>query len=165
MRGRPRCRSLTRSALRQAIDSYIAQGYAVGTQDTSSATMVKKKEFQVLWAVIGFFLCLLPLLIYCIVYATQSDEVVRVVVGGGATQLQVSADGNWWWSATAQRWVGVLEQLPPQTPISDDRQWWWDGAPWRRLPSPSDHDHDGQITTTDASAMPAGLPSPANSET
>lgn len=145
--------------MRQAVDSYIVQGYSVATQDAQSATMRKAKEFQVLWAVIGFFLCLLPLLIYLVVYATQSDQVVRIVVGNqGQAALTLSSDGNWWWSFEQQRWVGVLEQLPAGSRRSDDGQWWWDGADWRRIPSPQDANADGRITTDDASPSPHGEP-------
>lgn len=65
----------------QAITGYLAQGFTVANKTASSATLQKKKEFSVLWAVIGFLLCLLPLLIYLIVYATKPDyEVIEIVV-------------------------------------------------------------------------------------
>ena len=57
--------------LESAIMSYIAQGFTLQNRTPAAVTMFKKKEFNILWAVIGFFLCILPLLIYCIVYATQ----------------------------------------------------------------------------------------------
>ncbi len=40
--------------------------------------MVKRKEFSTLWAVIGFLVCVLPLLVYIIVYAASSDQVVEI---------------------------------------------------------------------------------------
>ena len=46
----------------------------------ASATLSKKKEFSVLWAVIGFLICLFPLLIYIIWYAVQTDKVVEIIV-------------------------------------------------------------------------------------
>ncbi len=131
--------------------------------------MKKKKEFNVVWAVLGFFLCLLPLLVYCIVYATQSDQMVRIVIATGGlpsdSALKISPDGNWWWSETLQKWVGVLEQLPPGVQVSDDGNYWWDGGQWRQKPARRDNDGDGAVTTSDASASPKGLPSAANSET
>ena len=46
-----------------------------------SATLQKRKEFSVLWAVIGFLLCLLPFLIYLMVYASKPDfEVLEITV-------------------------------------------------------------------------------------
>jgi hypothetical protein len=158
-------------ALRQTIDSYIVQGFSVAIQDADSATMMKKKEFNVVWAVIGFFLCLIPLLIYCIVYATQHDQMVRIVIGSaavlgaGAGAIKVSPDGNWWWSEALQKWVGVLEQLPPGVRVSDDGYYWWDGGQWRQKPVPTDRDGDGTVTTRDASASPFGVPTAANSDT
>jgi uncharacterized membrane protein YukC len=66
--------------MEQTIASYIAQGYAVVHKTKTSATMFKKKEFSILWAVVGFLFCLLPLLIYIIYYATQSDQMVEIIV-------------------------------------------------------------------------------------
>ena len=67
--------------MEQAITSYIVEGFVVVNKTATTATLQKRKEFKILWAVIGFVLCLLPLLIYLIVYATQPDaEVVEIVV-------------------------------------------------------------------------------------
>jgi len=69
--------------MEQVITSYIAQGFVVVNKTETSTTLQKKKEFKLVWAVIGFVLCLLPLLIYLIVYATQSDvEVVQIHITG-----------------------------------------------------------------------------------
>lgn len=68
------------SAMEQAITSYITQGFAVANKTSASATLIKRKQFNVLWAVLGFIVCVLPLLIYLIVYASQSDQVVEIVV-------------------------------------------------------------------------------------
>jgi len=70
------------SELDTAISSYVVQGYVLANKTPASATMIKKKEFNVLWAVIGFIVCLLPLLIYLIVYAADSDKVVEIRVSG-----------------------------------------------------------------------------------
>jgi len=65
----------------EAITGYMAQGFVVSNKTGKSATLQKKKEFSILWAVIGLLLCLLPLLIYLIVYATQPDyEIVEIKV-------------------------------------------------------------------------------------
>lgn len=80
----------TVEAMEAAITSYIAQGFVVVNKTPKSATLQKKKEFKILWAVIGFILCLLPLLIYLIVYATQPDvEVVEIVVVEKESQATV----------------------------------------------------------------------------
>ena len=69
--------------MEQVITTYIAQGFAVVNKTETSATLQKKKEFKVVWAVIGFVLCVLPLLIYLVVYATQpAVEVVQIQVTG-----------------------------------------------------------------------------------
>jgi hypothetical protein len=36
-----------------AIDTWIVQGYTVANRTPTSATLVKPKQFNVLWAVIG----------------------------------------------------------------------------------------------------------------
>ncbi len=46
--------------------------------------MIKKKEFSVLWAVIGLLICIIPLLIYLLIYATESDKVVEIRVRGSS---------------------------------------------------------------------------------
>jgi hypothetical protein len=68
------------AAMEQAITSYITQGFVVVNKTSSSVTLSKKKEFSVLWAVIGFLICLFPLLIYIIWYAVQTDKVVEIIV-------------------------------------------------------------------------------------
>jgi hypothetical protein len=68
------------AAMEQAITSYITQGYVVVNKTATTATLMKKKEFSALWAVIGFLICVLPLLIYIIIYAMESDKVVEIVV-------------------------------------------------------------------------------------
>jgi hypothetical protein len=69
-------------ALDAAITSYAAQGYVVINKTPRSVTMIKKKEFSVLWAVIGFLICVLPLLVYLIIYAAQSDQLVEITIAG-----------------------------------------------------------------------------------
>jgi hypothetical protein len=70
--------------MESAVLSYLAKGFVVANKTPTSATLQKKKEFSILWAVIGFLLCLLPLLVYLIVYAMKEDvEIVEVTVAGG----------------------------------------------------------------------------------
>src|SRR2546421_8733572 len=77
----------TAAQMQQAIMSYVAQGFVVATQTEDATTLFKKKEFNIIWAVIGFFLCVLPLLIYCIVYATQKDQMVVIRVDPSAPAM------------------------------------------------------------------------------
>jgi hypothetical protein len=68
------------NAMESAITSYITQGYTVMNKTATAVTLIKRKQFSTLWAVLGFIVCILPLLIYLIVYASQSDQVVEIVV-------------------------------------------------------------------------------------
>ncbi len=70
----------TSEQLEATISQYVAQGFVTMNRTPTTVTMFKKKEFNVLWAVIGFFLCVLPLLVYLIVYATQSDKMVEITL-------------------------------------------------------------------------------------
>jgi len=74
-----------------AIRAWVVQGYQLAIKTANSATMMKKKEFSALWAVIGFIFCVLPLLVYCIVYAAQSDRVVEIRVRS-ASHVDTSAE-------------------------------------------------------------------------
>jgi hypothetical protein len=120
--------------LESSVSSYIAQGYVVANRTPNSATMLKRKEFSVLWAVVGFFLCLLPFLIYCIVYATQQDQMVEIFVGGPALTAgpTMSPDGRWWWDGSA--WQDAATSCPPTASRSPDGNYWWDGTAWRAMP-------------------------------
>ena len=122
--------------LPSVIDGLVVQGYSVASRDAFSVTMVKRKQFNVIWAVIGFFFCLLPLLIYLIVYATQQDEVVFIRVAAPAPALDGSAsplspDRKFWWDGAA--WHDADVEAPPGARRSDDGAYWWDGVEWRTI--------------------------------
>ena len=71
----------TTEEMEAAILNYLAEGFVVANKTKTSATLQKKKQFSVLWAVIGFVLCMLPLIIYLIVYASKPDvEIVEISV-------------------------------------------------------------------------------------
>jgi hypothetical protein len=124
--------------MEMAIASYISQGFVLSNRSPSGATMFKKKEFSILWLVVGFVLCVVPLLIYLIVYASQSDKMVQIqLVPASQAQLPASAtqvgmrseDGQWWWDGNAWQPVGqptpVAEAIsPPATSASE-----WLAAP------------------------------------
>lgn len=66
--------------LESRIPGYISQGYTVANRSTDSVILVKKKSFSMLMAVIGFFLAVLPLLVYIVIYMLQSDKMVEIRV-------------------------------------------------------------------------------------
>lgn len=71
----------SKEALQLAQTTYLAKGFVVASSSAEKVVMQKKKEFKILWAVLGFLFCLLPLLIYIIVYATQPDvEIVEITI-------------------------------------------------------------------------------------
>lgn len=124
--------------LESTVSQYIAQGFVTMNRTPTRVTMFKKKEFNILWAVIGFFLCILPLLIYAVVYATQSDQMVEisisedaVAVDGSSQVVQISPDGNYWWDGT--RWQLVSQSHPPTAVLSADGTSWYDGKDWHSL--------------------------------
>jgi hypothetical protein len=151
--------------LESTITSYIARGFVVSSRTPDSVTLFKKKEFNVIWAVIGFFLCLLPLLVYCIVYATQNDEMVTVLVTqnhgiaieSGDGGLMWSEDRQWWWDGT--RWRDALLELPPGAVLAENRRTWWDGETWRPVPpqmTPTDDSPAEPLPRTPPDASPSG---------
>ncbi len=67
------------------ISSFVTQGYVLANKTLTSATMIKTKQFNIIWAIIGFFFCLLPLIVYLIVYAGEKDKVAEIRVRQGGT--------------------------------------------------------------------------------
>jgi hypothetical protein len=146
--------------MEMAIASYISQGFVLSNRSPSGATMFKKKEFSILWLVVGFVLCVVPLLIYLIVYASQSDKMVQIqLVPASQAQLPASStqvgmrseDGQWWWDGNAWQPVGqptpVAEAiLPPATSASE-----WLAAP----EAPTDHPPEPGGPTPPEGAKPA----------
>jgi hypothetical protein len=69
------------SAAESTITSYLAQGFIVANRTEDKIVLQKTKQFSVLWAVIGFIICLLPLIIYLIIYATKpAVEIVEICI-------------------------------------------------------------------------------------
>jgi hypothetical protein len=120
-------------ALVATMNSYIAQGFLVMSRESGQAILRKPKVFNVVWAVVAFFLCVLPLLIYLIVYAGQRDQVVLIqIVNAQTPAVQLSADGHYWWDG--RQWISTAVQIPPGSPISNDGAFWWDNTKWRPMP-------------------------------
>jgi hypothetical protein len=144
--------------LESTITSYIAQGFVVSNRSPDSVTLFKKKEFNVIWAIVGFFLCLLPLIVYCIVYATQSDQMVMVTVTDAHSndELTWSKDRQWWWDG--QQWRDTLVELPPGIVLSDDKDTWWDGETWRPMPASTGAAERGTEAARPAPEPPAAHP-------
>jgi len=144
----------TPAQLEQMVSSYIAQGFTVANRTPDSVTMLKKKEFNILWAVIGLVVCLLPLLVYLIVYATQQDQMVEIrldpaAAALGAVGFQMSPDGAWWWDG--KTWQDPTKTVPPTATYSNDGAQWWDGCIWRPV-------------SVKANAIESGVPSHLPSE-
>ena len=103
---------------------YIAQGFSVANKTPTSVTLIKRKEFSILWAVIGFIICLLPLLIYLIVYASQSDQMVVITLAGA--QQPMGAASGYLGGAPSGQLAGGVQRSP-------DGNYWWDGQQWRPI--------------------------------
>lgn len=127
--------------LESAVTNYVALGFVVSNRTPDSVVMYKRKEFNVVWAIVGLVLCLLPLLIYLIVYAVERDQMVEIrlasagaaaQVGSGAGDPRMSDDRHYWWDGSS--WRNADQEAPPGARRSDDGHYWWDGTEWRRVP-------------------------------
>lgn len=141
--------------MESAIQGYIAQGFSIANRTPTSVTLVKRKEFSILWAVIGFLICLLPLLIYLIVYASQSDQMVTIMLAGAqpaagygapAIASPAAAIGNPGYGASqplaSSAGYGAAQPVASSAgyQLSPDGQYFWDGQQWRpvsQLPAQS----------------------------
>jgi hypothetical protein len=75
-------------AMESSITGYVAMGFLIVNKTATKVTLQKKREFSILWAVIGIIFCLIPLFIYLIVYATKpAVEVVEIEVRGTTSNL------------------------------------------------------------------------------
>lgn len=74
------------SALDAAITSYGAQGFDVLNKTSRGVTLVKRKRgFSFFLFGGGFFLFVVPSVIYLIWYFSQKDVIVEIALAGGAT--------------------------------------------------------------------------------
>ena len=103
----------------QAIRGYIAQGFVVMNRTRVSATMFKKKEFSILWLVVGLILCVIPLLIYLIVYAIQSDQMVEIrLIAAPAIAVPAPPAGGSILSDDGRHWLDGQQSQPVPLPGS-----------------------------------------------
>ena len=75
-----------------AVLSYLAKGYVVANKRPGRITLQKAKAFNVLWALLGFLFCVLPLLIYMIWFSMQPDvSIVEIIVGSPTRGISARA--------------------------------------------------------------------------
>lgn len=141
----------TTQEMESMIQGYIAQGFNIANRTPTSVTLIKRKEFSVLWAVIGFLVCLLPLLIYLIVYAAQSDQMVTITLAGAqpaagygtpaiASPAAAVSNPGYGISQPLASMPGYGTPQPaaaaagnPGYQLSPDGQYFWDGQQWRPI--------------------------------
>lgn len=144
--------------MQMEITRLVSAGFMVANQNNRSVTLVKRKQFSVPMLVIGLVLCLLPMIIYLIVYACQSDQIVEIrlidrpqqqayrasdhvpIAGDpvvtpppiNAPVVQLTPDGSQWWDGA--EWQSTATSYPPHAARSQDGGQWWDGQSWRSVP-------------------------------
>jgi hypothetical protein len=124
------------------IATYAVSGYTVASRTANETVLIKRKQFSIALLIIGLLLCVIPLLVYLVVYALQKDEVVVLRVNATevappavAVRTQSVDDIKWsddrlsWRDGDA--WVDVAIAIPPVCPLSNDLRQWWDGSTWR----------------------------------
>jgi hypothetical protein len=131
--------------MHQAVTGLIAAGYYVANQGPAEVTMVKRKQFSTLWLIVGLALCIVPLLVYLIVYANEQDSIIilrlqdRPALAAPSPMprpehLTWTDDRAMWWDG--ERWHDPAISYPASAPLSEDGLQWWDGAAWRpKLPA------------------------------
>ena len=63
------------------ISQYAGQGFMTVSQSATSATLQKKKQFNIAMGIIGFLFCFIGLGIYAIYYSNQPDaEVIDIKI-------------------------------------------------------------------------------------
>lgn len=112
----------TPQEMESMIQGYIAQGFNIANRTPTGVTLIKRKEFSILWLVIGLILCVVPLLIYLIIYASQSDQMVTITLAGAQPATGYGTQ------AIASPAVAASN---PGYQLSPDGQYFWDGQQWR----------------------------------
>jgi hypothetical protein len=138
------------------ITRLVSEGFTVANQNDRSVTLVKRKQFSIPILIIGFFLCIIPLVIYLIMYAMQKDQIVEIklmdkpesrayrasdhiAVDGEVARvpedapiIQVSPDGQQWWDGS--QWQDTASSYPQHAYRNPDGSEWWDGQSWHPVP-------------------------------
>jgi hypothetical protein len=146
--------------IESAVMNYVALGFVVSNRTPDSVVMYKRKEFNVVWAIVGLVLCLLPLLVYLVVYAVERDQMVEIrlagaesgvaaQVGSGTSDPRMSDDRHYWWDGSS--WRSAEQEAPTGARRSDDGHYWWDGTEWRAVPAA---DRSGSTAETSLWAPP-----------
>jgi hypothetical protein len=107
--------------LDQLILSYVAQGYKLEMQTDTRALLIKKRELNIVWVLVGLFLCFIPLVIELVRYYKDEDLIVELrltpVDGSGASEPPLPP--------------GKVQGDEPH--LSADGTQWWDGTQWHRV--------------------------------
>ena len=145
--------------MQMEITRLVSAGFTVANQNNRSVTLVKRKQFNIPILIIGFLLCVIPLLVYLVIYAFQSDQIVEIrliekpetkpyrasdhiAVDGenspsleDAPVIQLTPDGQQWWDGA--QWQSTATSYPPHALRKPDGSEWWDGQNWRPVPAGS----------------------------
>jgi hypothetical protein len=68
----------SREDLETTMTSYIAQGYTVMAQTETAIIMIKKKQLNMVWMIVGALLCLIPLIIELVRYSNDEDRIIEI---------------------------------------------------------------------------------------
>jgi hypothetical protein len=122
----------SKEELSQKVSMYLSQGFQIMVQSPTSVSLIKRKEFEMKWAVLGFLLCTIPLFIYLIYYANQNDRVVEIrLVSPGPVGTYTPESSSP--ASTEAAAAPGGSTAPPQ--LSPDGTHWWDGTQWHRVSS------------------------------
>lgn len=108
--------------LDQVVLSYVGQGYQPTMRTETSALLIKKKELNIVWVLVGLFLCFIPLVVELVRYYKDEDLVVEV-------RLVPAGEGS---SAPTQP-APPSDAQGSEPHLSADGKQWWDGTQWHRV--------------------------------
>jgi hypothetical protein len=100
---------------------YVTQGYTQAMVTETSTLLIKKRELNIVWVLVGLLLCFIPLVIELVRYYKAEDLLVEVrLVEAGATAPPLPP--------------GVPSDVQGTEPhLSADGTRWWDGTQWHRV--------------------------------
>jgi hypothetical protein len=113
----------TKDELESTMTSYVAQGFTVQLQTDTSITMIKKKELNMVWLIVGILLCFIPLIIELIRYSRAEDQVV-VIKLQASPEVKLEAPGG-------EARIPSQTNAPPV--VSEDGKSYWDGQKWQPI--------------------------------